>query len=83
MGVSVAFAAVFSLSVVSSVLLLAWYSVRQARKSGGKTWIELHAAGIVHFTFGTEINPSQGDRSAIGEEQSTIADKPGNSAPSA
>ncbi|GAA4973323.1 hypothetical protein GCM10025331_79180 [Actinoplanes utahensis] len=68
MGISVAIVAVISLSAVLSVLLLAWYSVSVARRRGGKTWIELHAAGIVHFRFGTEINPSLGDRSATNQD---------------
>jgi len=76
-GVPAALAAVISLSIVS-VVLLAWYSVRQAARSGGRTWVEMRAAGILHFKFGTEINPSLGDRSAIDQdpvapEQSSVA----------
>ena len=68
MGGAAELAAVFSISIVSLVLL-AWYSVSKAIRSGGKTWIEVRAAGIVHFKFGTEINPAQGDRSANEQAQ--------------
>ena len=69
-----AIAAVISLSIIIfNVTLLAWYSVRQAKRHGGRTWIELHAGGIAHFKFGTEINgsPAEGDRSADDEAGST------------
>jgi hypothetical protein len=68
-GVSEAYAAAISLALVVALVLLAWYSMRQAKTSGGKTTIEFRAAGIVHFKFGAEINPSHGDRSANQHEQ--------------
>lgn len=69
-----AIAAVISLSIIIfNVTLLAWYSVRQAKRHGGKTSIELRAGGIAHFKFGTEINgsPAEGDRSADEEAGNT------------
>ena len=57
-------AAVISLSIIMSALILSWYSVRQMKRSGGKAWIEVRAVGIAHFKFGIEINPVSGDRSA-------------------